>query len=438
MSFELRQNPLDKCILEQSLNGGDTWQTVFDYSLCADENNKKLTQSLNFSQSLSNFTNIYNNYVTNYDGTLESIGAGDLVFGDSDDALRDDALCAALVAYVDKLCETALQIMGDLYEDMSTAATIVAGLLGLVLGVVAVAASGGLALPAVVTAGAAFATATGAAAGAAIGIGLSSIISGLVIDYLSSQSEATFQDQAARDEVICYMLDKAKAGTLTYANFQTLHSGFSGSANGTGIAGFVEILAIDTFYAAFLENWKYYLALARLDVPLPCPCSDSSWCFTNFSDLGSRSGYQANWNAFNPQVGVINDEKIIGVTIGNNQYLQVGYDLRTYQHGLTQMTFKFNFKSGNALPAGRLFKVELLDDGVRTQLFNNLYWFTNNTTATNTFDFKLSYNGYNGIPFNSVRIYANVRAISGGYLELVSAAFIGDGVNPDPLAPECI
>jgi hypothetical protein len=34
MPFQLRQNPTDACLLEQSFDGGTTWSTAFDYGLC--------------------------------------------------------------------------------------------------------------------------------------------------------------------------------------------------------------------------------------------------------------------------------------------------------------------------------------------------------------------------------------------------------------------
>lgn len=37
MPFQLRQNPSDNCLLEQSLDGGLTWTTAFDYALCKGE-----------------------------------------------------------------------------------------------------------------------------------------------------------------------------------------------------------------------------------------------------------------------------------------------------------------------------------------------------------------------------------------------------------------
>lgn len=34
MDFQLRQNPTDDCLLEQTTDGGETWTTAFDFSLC--------------------------------------------------------------------------------------------------------------------------------------------------------------------------------------------------------------------------------------------------------------------------------------------------------------------------------------------------------------------------------------------------------------------
>ena len=49
----LRQNPENKCQLEQSFDGGITWELAFDFSLCKDPTIRKLYISSNYTASLS-------------------------------------------------------------------------------------------------------------------------------------------------------------------------------------------------------------------------------------------------------------------------------------------------------------------------------------------------------------------------------------------------
>lgn len=56
MSFELRQKPTDTCILQQSLDGGETWTDVFDFSLCLTEQLAPINSSITsiYQQTLVN------------------------------------------------------------------------------------------------------------------------------------------------------------------------------------------------------------------------------------------------------------------------------------------------------------------------------------------------------------------------------------------------
>lgn len=54
MDFQLRQNPDDSCLLEQTLDGGETWTTAFNYALCLTAQLSSINQYLTaaYQQSL--------------------------------------------------------------------------------------------------------------------------------------------------------------------------------------------------------------------------------------------------------------------------------------------------------------------------------------------------------------------------------------------------
>ena len=84
--FMLRQNPSDSCELQQSLDGGQTWSTAFDFSLCdiggAGVTNINISVAQTYIQDLR----------TIYDVDINLIGAK---LGNNDD-YTNTALCHAL------------------------------------------------------------------------------------------------------------------------------------------------------------------------------------------------------------------------------------------------------------------------------------------------------------------------------------------------------
>lgn len=95
-SIRFRQNPSNPCQLQQSFNNGISWSLAFDYSLCGSgEPETTLTDILAAIQALQDLLELYNGDVTNI--------SDDLVYGDSDDGIRDNALCFAVGLYLDAL-----------------------------------------------------------------------------------------------------------------------------------------------------------------------------------------------------------------------------------------------------------------------------------------------------------------------------------------------
>ncbi len=106
--FKLRQNPLDPCQLQQSLDGGDTWTLAFDYSLCAGAGS---TYSATIYIDIA-ITNIENNQTNYHDaGDVIIIVFPNLEYDTSaEDLNRDAALCYAIHALLNAIFEGALAV----------------------------------------------------------------------------------------------------------------------------------------------------------------------------------------------------------------------------------------------------------------------------------------------------------------------------------------
>lgn len=101
-TFELRQNPENDCQLQQTLDGGETWVTVFDYALC---------KSIGGGSTINITEN--NAYIdelnTTYDIDINLIGAKLI----DNDGATNSALCHALKALILSTLQGVLQRLED-------------------------------------------------------------------------------------------------------------------------------------------------------------------------------------------------------------------------------------------------------------------------------------------------------------------------------------
>ena len=271
MLFQLRQNPTDLCLLEQSFNGGETWFTVFNYALCESivDGSSQTTIINNFNQTLEQFQNTtYNNYVENYISSITDIHP-ELAYGDADDDARNLALCNALIALIDVICLVALEYINNQAaadDDLKSYLL----LAGAILGVAALAATG-------VGTPAALALAAQAAVIAA-GLGLGSALIGVLADIYNDAQAGAFADQAAKEELLCCLYEALKD---TNADKSALEGAFSGcsslSANAQSMADLGAILIQQmAFYAGFAEKLAIGFESAKLNLLPACPCDAQS------------------------------------------------------------------------------------------------------------------------------------------------------------------
>jgi hypothetical protein len=182
--FKLRQNPENTCLLEQSADNGESWQTAFDYNLC-----HSISQ-LDISIYLQLVIDANTKRLGDYDDTPQSINEDCPPVFDS--GALDVALCAAVGAYVDG------QVLASL-----TKYRIAAGL-----------AAGGTGL-------------------LAWGLGPLGLVLGgavLVITAINlSDLEAAAHDRSSLDGVACDLVAELEGVTVTEANFITAIEGLTGT-----------------------------------------------------------------------------------------------------------------------------------------------------------------------------------------------------------------
>jgi hypothetical protein len=131
--YLLRQSPYDSCVLEQSIDGGTSWTTAFDYRLC-------FAQRRQFSDPETQDIIINNNIdlgtlLTQYQGVPTNIFADGTFDQGPDDAIRNAAMCYALNLLIIDLSKMVADRLDngtdwvDIIHFVATGATYVGGLI---------------------------------------------------------------------------------------------------------------------------------------------------------------------------------------------------------------------------------------------------------------------------------------------------------------------
>jgi microcystin-dependent protein len=254
-SFMLRQNPANDCQLEQSINNGASWTLAYDYSLCLPKQN-----NLEIIDRINDLTDLINGLIDIYDGTPESIDPV-VVYGDENDALRDDALCFALYVYVLSVMEAAIEAYKQGFETSSGYLDGIGNILGGATGLITLFAGGVI---------------TPLAIGFAVG-GLlfksAAILDPLFDDIFGNAPEVNTD---AVEAVACCMFSNLVGATVTQAAFGNSLFGCSWPEDEEIqlVADTVALTLIDTpSYLAFLKYLADIIPAAIDGVVLPCPCS---------------------------------------------------------------------------------------------------------------------------------------------------------------------
>lgn len=245
--FELRQSPDNPCLLEQTLDGGQTWTPAFDYSLCQIQTQ---LDTINWQQLLDNIQAINDEWQTAWDGTPQSIhtSAPNVVPADNN-------ACAAALQWVETMLYYAINTRRIALGLVSLAA----GGLGLLLGI------------------------PGA------------ILGGVVVSILGvdlAALEAAVADRSAVEQMACKLRTALQGDTLSWSGFKADMASLATTGDNEAT-----IKAVMVAFADMQENYWHYLNLLGTAVDLSaggyavnCPCD--GWCYEwPLNGLGGMNGW---------------------------------------------------------------------------------------------------------------------------------------------------
>jgi hypothetical protein len=391
-SLIFRQNPADYCQLQQSLDGGETWETVFDYSLCAGGAGNELY--ILMQQSI-NEVNIYRTEI--YDGSTTSIDpdAPTDTWDYNGATGGEAALCNAVQAYVQNQM---LQYYNKLLIGIGAAA-ITTGILGWI--------TGGLAL--------------------VIG-GVIVLVAGLAIAAV----QEAINDLPAMNAIICRLVDDLNGVATTEGDFWNAVTSLT-------CANTNECVIRDVLIAgAYKEpNYLYFLALigeAKREVGAGidnCPCGDN-WCryfaFATSGDEGWSTVYPSKVAGGVFGVGVGWDSTDFLDTISNPDQAtrSIGISTTLSPRTVNGVSFNFDITKGTFDLSG--FCVRILINGIQVATRNNLA----QPDGTSLFF------AWSGSVVGANRITCEIRASKdsaspyaySGFCRINSVTVTGVGTNP--------
>ena len=275
MTYELRQNEENPCLLEQSVDGGETWTTAFNYSLCSPQQTIDMQEAENLYEEFAQL-------IDDYDGSIASL-APDGVYGVSteQDERIDKAICILTYLWVTGMISTEKWKRAG----WATIVNPVAGWFSLATGVITILTGGTIWL---------------------VG-GLLVALAGVGYTIFASLSDALLNDDEAILNVACYWKDQIIGGNMTETNWREAFIGhpFAPLSNEAQIIG---------MYAPYLENdakWEHWLGAIQKVLDLmdsygwECPCIEvvcSRWNRlqnpypSNFSFIaGTYYGWSDDW-----------------------------------------------------------------------------------------------------------------------------------------------
>lgn len=324
-----RQNPMDYCQLQQSYDGGETWETVFDYSLCAGGAGNELY--ILMQQSI-NEVNIYRTDI--YDGSTTSIDpdAPTTTWDYSGATGGEQALCNAVQAYVQNQM---LQYYNKLLIGIGAAA-ITTGILGWI--------TGGLAL---------------------IVGGVVVLAAGLAIAAVQS----AINDAEAMKTMVCRLADDLNGVPTNEGDFWNAVTSLT--CDNLNQCTIRDVLIAGAYKEV---NYLYFLALigeAKREVGAGidnCPCGDDFCYYFSFATAGTEDwtvvttgGYNngvfnvgAGWDTTDHVNTVANPDAAMRLV-----YIQRSFSPRT----VNKVTMTYDF-TGGTYDSNTLFAIIIEVNGV--------------------------------------------------------------------------
>lgn len=256
----LRTKPTDICVLQQSLDGGNTWNDVFDFGACLDTKDLGSGSETNIFNYFDETNIFYSDNRVIYNNNILNIWTNG-GYGDGDDPERDAAQCFALGWFVDAICgmlietkqrqaEADKNILNTVSDFFGAASSFATGLIGIGVTFISPWMAIGLAL-----------------AGVAAELGA----------LFTNADISLFEDLEAREDVQCCLFTALAGSAPTQTEFaQSLDScSFAGGSNSEKlreiIAPFLEDLDV---YITLYKNITEATDLAIAGAELPCPCPE--------------------------------------------------------------------------------------------------------------------------------------------------------------------
>lgn len=257
----IRQKPDDTCVLQVSYNGGLSWADAFDYDLCRPPD---YSTSATLLEQWTQVINAWDAVLEGYDGTPQSVWA-DAVYGDTNDGVRDDALCFGLDAYIRNLRQAAIEIDARRRQGVINQLGIIAALMGLVAG----AAGLGFALPI-------FAILGGKWFLLSMGMGAF----GVIIAQTTLEFPAGWQeDDDLVNDLVCCMYTSLAGQTLSYGAFIAAVQACETFQEDNPLMQLLSIASDSSDSYVGLVDFigeVYDATLADPDIVFPCPCTQDN------------------------------------------------------------------------------------------------------------------------------------------------------------------
>lgn len=416
MRFQLRQNPDNSCLIEQSIDGGLSWSDAFDLSLCSsivDGSNPQTILNNFYTTTYNTYQNyVYQNYVSNYINSVTDI-APELGYGDADDEYRDDALCYALGKFVDSVCNQANEYFNSV-NDTANDLRVALALAAAVVGIIALGASGVGTPAAVILA----ADATMWAAG----IGLGSALGGVLFDHWSETNQSAYNDDQAKQDIVCCLYNNLAGIDFDQDDFIAAFNCTGLSTNATAIYDAAAILAQENAtYASMVSNMSYGLAAAKAGLLPECLCQ--TWCYV----LTGSDFVAVETNGYTLAVASGSDWTYSDWIDTSNRYrrsvqIELASPLNTT---ITSVEINYSLTKGNyqtpAIDVGIGFKLtssgmwdemlnqnDVVEGALQTQVFTNDYLVAGETFQVTCVSGSVvgSSSGWSGtVTIHSVKVY---------------------------------
>jgi len=296
MPFQLRQNPVNSCQLQQSLDGGQTWTLAFDYGQCQPDMNKARSpiEAQNYlapmyeeqEQYLTDWnTNGYANIAPDFDYSTQTAPYLD----------QRKALCAALRAYIEIFFKyIIIKRENGIYDDYSAAENLVSD------------ADTGLAMYGIM---ATLAIAPEPTSKVVLITTIASLVIGAVLsaakEYDLAQLKETYDNPTMWDELTCQLVDyvgdqQPSAELLASACIM----GVIGDNTPTAAAEWLTFAFDPDGYAAFIGYAQEVKDKMAQGVPVLCPCEPSCITVTPLTPQPSNLVFKT----VQPTVTYFNDE----------------------------------------------------------------------------------------------------------------------------------